>query len=852
MVTLQIGCLIITGFIMALYFSTKRVRTSSHRVYCALLILSVFYLIFDRITVYTVNHLESTAPVLNQVMHRFFLMSLLGCVYLIFRYVLLMIFPKPPHIRASYIPMVCSVAAAGVLPLYYRVTDAGNYSYGPAAWAVYVSVVVYAGMTVFFLLRHFKEMERKKRDIVLLSIVFQITVSAYQAVNPLSLVSCLGIVLVDLGFFLTVESPDVHLIELLKEEKERADTANKAKSAFLANMSHEIRTPIHAVMGMSEMILRESSEDDILSYAGDINTAAETLLGIVNDILDFSKIESGKMEIIPVSYQLSSLMHDIYLLIHGLAGKKGLAFEVEVDETLPSVLYGDDVRLRQILINLLTNAVKYTEKGSVRLCVTGNIKGEGCELVFRVKDTGIGIKEEDMERLFQAFERIEEKRNRKTEGNGLGINITRQLLELMDSELKVESVYGEGSCFSFRLVQRIVRREPVGSLDKQFQQGGKKKAHRTTFVAPEAHVLVTDDIEMNRKVFRGLLKQTGISVDEAGSGQECIRKAGQTKYDMIFLDHMMPDMDGIQTMRALRDDPAGCNHDTPVIVLTANNVSGAREEYIRAGFDSYLSKPIDPVRLEKELARYLPAQKKQMPQSVPETEMPERKAVPDDAMENEAPERKVAPQAVFDQLPAAECFHWDQAKRYMKDETLLMDTLRGFRDTLLTVQGQMEQWIQEPEQNPAPVFEDIRFTLHSLKGLSASVGAVTISELSGLGERSAVRGEGEKIRAVLLLLLQEIMCATEELAPFFTEEQKPLCTDTKFLLYVLKNISDAMRNLDFDEADRQAEWLERHRYEETTEEDIRELLSQVIRLDDREAMQTAGRLIERLQTEEVT
>lgn len=828
MVTLQIGCLIITGFIMALYFSTKRVRTSSHRVYCALLILSVFYLIFDRITVYTVNHLESVTPAFNQVMHRFFLMSLLGCVYLIFRYVLLMIFPNPPHIRASYIPMVCSVAAAGVLPLYYRGTDAGNYSYGPAAYAVYVSVAVYAGMTVFFLLRHFKEMERKKRDIVLLSIVFQIAVSAYQAVNPLSLVSCLGIVLVDLGFFLTVESPDVHLIELLKEEKERADTANKAKSAFLANMSHEIRTPIHAVMGMSEMILRESGEDDILSYAGDINTAAETLLGIVNDILDFSKIESGKMEIIPVSYQLSSLMHDIYLLIHGLAGKKGLAFEVEVDETLPSVLYGDDVRLRQILINLLTNAVKYTEKGSVRLCVTGEIKGESCELVFQVKDTGIGIKEEDMERLFQAFERIEEKRNRKTEGTGLGINITRQLLELMDSELKVESVYGEGSCFSFRLAQRIVRREPVGCLDKQFQEGGKKKAHRAAFVAPKAHVLVTDDIEMNRRVFKGLLKQTGISVDEAGSGQECIRKAGQTKYDMIFLDHMMPDMDGIQTMRALRSDPAGCNHDTPVIVLTANNVSGAREEYIRAGFDSYLSKPIDPVRLEKELARYLPDQKKQMP------------------------EGKVTPQAAFDNLPAAECFHWDQARRYMKDEELLIDTLRGFRDTLIMLQTQMEKWTQEPEQNRESAFEEIRFTLHSLKGLSASVGAVTISELSALGERSAARGEGEKVRAVLLLLSQEILRAEAELDTMFAEEQKPLCTDTEYLLYVLKNLSDAMRSLDFDEADRQARWLEKHRYEETTEEGIRELLSQVTRLDDRAAVQTAGKLIELLQTEEVS
>lgn len=453
--------------------------------------------------------------------------------------------------------LILSIIAAGGLPLYYRITEKGNYSYGPAAYVTYVTVAVYTGMLMYSLIRNYKEMEKKKREIILLTVIFQVAVSIYQAVFPLSLISCLGITLVNLGFFLTVESPDVHLIEQLKEEKELADGANRAKSTFLASMSHEIRTPIHAVMGMSEMILRESKEEETLSYAGDIHSAAGSLLNIVNDILDFSKIESGRMEILSVSYQLSSLIHDIYLLIADRAEKKGLMLQIHVDEALPSTLYGDDIRLKQIVINLLTNAVKYTESGSVTLNITGTVQNETCELLVQVKDTGIGIREEDIRKLFQVFERIEEKRNRTIEGTGLGINITQQLLTLMGSTLQVESVYGEGSCFSFRLKQKVIQREPIGNLEERLQNEKRQEVHRAGFRAPDVHVLVTDDIEMNRRAFRGLLKQTEIRVAEAASGQESLTKAREEKYDLIFMDNMMPDMDGIETMQRLKADVRG-------------------------------------------------------------------------------------------------------------------------------------------------------------------------------------------------------------------------------------------------------------------------------------------------------
>lgn len=824
---LQIGCFIITVFIMILYFSVKRISTRSHKVYSALLIVSVLYLIFDRVTVYTVNHIETVPALWNQIMHRCFLVSLVACIYLIYRYVLLMIFRERPTRRGSFVLLILSTIAAGGLPLYYRITEKGNYSYGPAAYVTYVTVAVYTGMLMYSLIRNYKEMEKKKREIILLTVIFQVAVSIYQAVFPLSLISCLGITLVNLGFFLTVESPDVHLIEQLKEEKELADGANRAKSTFLASMSHEIRTPIHAVMGMSEMILRESKEEETLSYAGDIHSAAGSLLNIVNDILDFSKIESGRMEILSVSYQLSSLIHDIYLLIAERAEKKGLMLQIHVDEALPSTLYGDDIRLKQIVINLLTNAVKYTESGSVTLNITGTVQNETCELLVQVKDTGIGIREEDIRKLFQVFERIEEKRNRTIEGTGLGINITQQLLTLMGSTLQVESVYGEGSCFSFRLKQKVIQGEPIGNLEERLQNEKRQEVHRAGFRAPDVHVLVTDDIEMNRRVFRGLLKQTEIRVAEAASGQESLTKAREEKYDLIFMDNMMPDMDGIETMQRMRADVRGKNTKTPIIMLTANAIAGAKEEYERAGFDGYLSKPIDPKKLEAMICRFLS----------------------EDRILGFGEDEAVKAEPTGRLLPELNGIRWEYARLYIPDDEMLWELLKGFRQTLAE---RIQEWNRDISEGTNAVYDvgtdmdlaTIRIEAHALKSLAASVGAMTIFGLARVTELAARENDVGKVKQVLPLLIEEMKQMETELAVQFPEEERLLCEDREQLLLLVRLLVDAMRSLDFDEADRLEEKLGSYRYPEQIQEPVNRIQKAVRHLDDRTAVEIGTRLIQ--------
>ncbi|MBR1628611.1 MAG: response regulator, partial [Lachnospiraceae bacterium] len=395
----------------------------------------------------------------------------------------------------------------------------------------------------------------------------------------------------------------------LKEAADAAIAAGKAKSSFLAQMSHEIRTPINAVLGMNEMILRESESRDIKDYAANIQSAGRTLLSLINSILDFSKIEDGKMELVPVKYDMPSLINDLINSISERARAKGLDFELHADGTLPCTLFGDDVRIRQVIMNLLTNAVKYTERGKVTLSVEGkDRKEDSITLLVSVKDTGIGIKEEDMGKLFESFERLEETRNRNIEGTGLGMSIVTKLLNMMNSELWVDSVYGEGSEFSFALVQKVISNEPIGDFSERLKNSFDQSEEETYLVANEAQILVVDDNEMNRKVARSLMKRNGIVPDEAASGEEAIAQIRKNEYDIVFLDHMMPKMDGIETLKRLRKEdwiPRGC----VVIALTANATSGARERYLAAGFDDYLSKPIEVVQLEKKLEAWLPEEK---------------------------------------------------------------------------------------------------------------------------------------------------------------------------------------------------------------------------------------------------
>jgi len=390
---------------------------------------------------------------------------------------------------------------------------------------------------------------------------------------------------------------------------EEANRANEAKSNFLSAMSHDIRTPMNAILGMDEMILRDSRDENTLMYAENIRTAGNTLLGIINDILDFSKIEAGKMEIIETDYSVAALLNDVINMVQRMAKEKNLAFQLEADSKMPQSLCGDEIRIKQVITNILTNAVKYTKEGSVTFSIYGSKCEEDPESVMlhvSVKDTGIGIKKEDLNKLFAAFERIEEKKHRNIEGTGLGMAIAQNILTQMGSSIQVESEYGKGSVFSFELKQKVVNWEPIGDLDVARKDSyTKRQPYKVSFEAPEARILVVDDNAINLKVFGSLLRQTKMQIDTAENGDVGIELYKRNLYDVIFLDHMMPDKDGMETLKEMKACADTPNFKTPIICLTANAVSGMREMYIQAGFDDYIAKPIDTRRLESMLLTYL-------------------------------------------------------------------------------------------------------------------------------------------------------------------------------------------------------------------------------------------------------
>lgn len=388
-----------------------------------------------------------------------------------------------------------------------------------------------------------------------------------------------------------------------EREVSEAQEANRAKTDYLSRMSHEIRTPVNSIYGMNEMILRESSELDIINYASDIKASAEVLVGIINDVLDLSKIESGKMELVNENYHIRTLLDNVFNMINVKAKEKRLTFTHTVADDIPSVLYGDAVRIHQILLNLLSNAIKYTPSGLVAFKVNCRKRQNDVSLYFEVKDTGIGIREEDIPRLFEAFERIDKVKNHGIQGTGLGLNITAQLLKLMGSSLKVESTYGVGSTFSFRLMQKIVDDEPIGDFDDNKVKEISK--YNTMFIAPNARILIVDDNAINRKVFVKLLKQTRVMISEVESGQQCLDIICRNHFDLIFLDHLMPEMDGIETLHRMKELENNKCKDTPVIMLTANAMAGAKQEYLKEGFTDFLAKPIIPQELEKMVAKYL-------------------------------------------------------------------------------------------------------------------------------------------------------------------------------------------------------------------------------------------------------
>ncbi|MCH5266323.1 MAG: response regulator [Lachnospiraceae bacterium] len=599
----------------------------------------------------------------------------------------------------------------------------------------------------------------------------------------------------------------------LEREKKKALSASESKGRFLANMSHEIRTPINAVLGMDAMILRESKETQIREYALDIQNAGQTLLSLINDILDISKIESGKLEIIPVEYDFSSLIHDLMNMVGMRAQEKGLELNLSVDESLPSRLWGDDVRLRQILVNLMNNAVKYTEKGSVTLSVSAAIQEEMAELTFRVEDTGIGIREEDMEKLFREFERIEEQRNRNIEGTGLGMSITLQLLELMESKLQVESVYGKGSVFYFTLRQKIISHEPIGDLEQRIKNQASSYSYQVMFTAPEARVLVVDDNKVNRRVFVNLLKTTEIKIDEAAGGEQCLELVRENFYDLILLDHMMPDLDGIEVLHTMREWEDYPCKDTPVIVLTANAVTGAREMYLKEGFDDFLSKPVNPDKLEKIVMEFLPENKVIYGEG--------KTAYPDMDIEDSSDEMT---------LPELEGIDWNYAQLYCRDMDILKDTVNQFYDTIGAEAVQLEDYMAmlRETEDESQVLNLYRVKVHSMKNSAAMIGAVSLAGVARMLEYAARDAKVDVIENVTPAFLQDWR-GMKEILKSVVEREKPdekkEKADYEFTKELLNLLRHAIGDMDVDTADEIMKELKKFTYSDKIMTEVMENLS---------------------------
>ena len=420
--------------------------------------------------------------------------------------------------------------------------------------------------------------------------------------------------------YFSIETSDYHrLLENNKKlalARQDAIKANRAKSDFLANMSHEIRTPLNAVLGMDELIIMETEKRKdidpeftgcIKEYAENIKDAGQVLLSVINDILDLTKIESGKTEIKPAPYKLRELVSGVGTIVRVRAEQKGLSYEEKIDPAIPDDLIGDELRIRQIMINLLNNAVKYTESGKVILEITMKDKAENSlTLCISVRDTGIGIKEEDLPHIFGDFQRLDEEKNRWIEGTGLGLSIVKRMANLMQGNVEASSKYGEGSVFTVCLPQAI---SSVSLIKKENEKGSNRIAELVTFDTPGCHYLIVDDNKLNVIVAKRFLEKINGRIDSAYGGEEALGKMRETKYDLIFMDHMMPELDGIRTYELSLEDNENVNRETPVIMMTANALSGVREEYLEKGFADYLSKPIEIGEMLRIIKQYVPAEK---------------------------------------------------------------------------------------------------------------------------------------------------------------------------------------------------------------------------------------------------
>ena len=710
---LEIALAAITLFISVIYLGVKRQNTVAHKIYIVLLVMSYIVIGLQITTLYTVNHLSTVDALFNEIVHKCFISSLM--IYFAGTTIYIWVastnmcvdhFIKSKRAYLCLLPIAVPVALCFLLPIEYSLTPYGNYSTGPAAYVAYVSIPIYMAIAIWCLMAKWSIINKKKKPLVIYGFAGIVLLAFFQFMVPSMCLNGVGVVILDITLYLTVENPDVHLIERLEYEKNRADDANNAKSAFLANMSHEIRTPMNAIVGITEILLRTELDPQQKSYLRNIKQSGKSLLLIINDILDFSKIEAGKMELVDEEYDSVSMVNDVSMIILNRIGDRPIELIFDVDSQIPKRLYGDMGRIKQIIINLMNNAVKFTEEGYVKLsvhAVKSPLKTE-CNLFFEVEDTGQGIKEEDLGKVFDSFQQVDVKHNRNKEGTGLGLAICKQLTHMMGGSISVESEYGKGSVFKFFIKQRIVDAAPlavvkdeiydnecpsigicsdnpiVNDYSREMIQGfgfdcvlvkaselmtskadhifidgciyeenkelvrqlseegryiavlqdpmrymiaaegievinkpfysynfcqflnheeqedvGNETVENTRFTAPSAQILIVDDNDINLKVAKGLFAPLNMNMSFAKSGKEAIAMARNTKYDIIFMDHMMPVMDGVEATKFIRNLEAFDSYYqySPIVALTANVSNDAREQFAEVGVTELLGKPID-------------------------------------------------------------------------------------------------------------------------------------------------------------------------------------------------------------------------------------------------------------------
>lgn len=596
----QICSLFYSILLICIYFAKERVSSAENKIYIILAITNFIGLILDILSIFTITYMN-VIPKLNTFVSKAYLIYLLTWMYLFTIYVFTVSIKNNKKEKIfKMIKFTCPIYLIfGFLVIIFKlfyVHDGVNiYSYGPAANVLYLVSLICIITWLILMIINYKELKNKKYLPMFAFLVIGSGVTIIQLKNPsLLLMTSMETFIIVLMYF-TIENPDMKMIEQLNIAREQADKANNAKTDFLSSMSHEIRTPLNAIVGFSESLKEEELSDSAKDEVNDIISASQSLLEIVNGILDISKIEANKLEIINKEYDIHRMFKDLINLTKVRIGEKPIELKVNIDQSIPQVLYGDHTRVKQIILNLLTNAAKYTDKGYIEFNVRSVIKDEVCRLIISVKDTGKGIKQENIDKLFTKFERFDEK-NSTIEGTGLGLAITKKLINLMGGNIVVDSVYQKGSNFMVSIDQAIVKNPTIIKEDQSKEQDVKTSYQ-------DKKILIVDDNELNLKVAKRLLQIYEMQIDTVLSGDEAITKIKNNEvYDLILLDDMMPHKSGSETLVELRQIE---NFSIPVVVLTANAIEGMKEKYLEMGFDDYLAKPISKEELRRVLLKYL-------------------------------------------------------------------------------------------------------------------------------------------------------------------------------------------------------------------------------------------------------